>query len=406
MLKKKLTRAVCMFTAAGMLMTGMPVCAEAAQTPDITSIKADASGKKATIKFAKQKNAKKYMVQMKQDGKWKTAKTTTGTTATVGTKNGKKYTFRVVAVGKNGKRTNGKSKTVCIRAAKKTSSSTTQSYTKPKLTIKQDDTYFICTVTNRDMKLDGYVLTQTANTGKYASLTQKDRNMNLNSDNAKIRIPISYMRSTPYCRARGYVVKNGKRVYVTRSSVQYVETTKNLKNVQSPDGAKVVTSAVARMNKERKAHGLNPVKWDSNLEMGAKIRAKDLEVKFAHERPEQEDTFDNRMDPFKYMMYPTLSNEPLCASFVLNGTGVYDRQICIGENIICGISPHEDKMVDEAFDWWMDSPGHRMLILEPSVEAICFAYYTQDGNTSAILVTSDYYTQGKMSWKNGKLYVK
>ncbi|MBR6568559.1 MAG: fibronectin type III domain-containing protein [Clostridia bacterium] len=71
----------------------------------VSKLKATATSSTATLKWSKAKNAKGYQISVKSGKKWKTVATVTSTTCKIDSlKAGKKYTYRVKAYGKNGKK--------------------------------------------------------------------------------------------------------------------------------------------------------------------------------------------------------------------------------------------------------------------------------------------------------------
>lgn len=102
---------------------------------------------------------------------------------------------------------------------------------------------------------------------------------------------------------------------------------------------------VALVNEERTKAGLNPLTLDKEIEAAALVRAKEIEISFAHTRP------DGR-------------------SF---GTALKDRGITYkgaGENIAWG-----QRSPQEVMNAWMNSDGHRANILNPRFTKIGVGYY-------------------------------
>ena len=98
------------------------------------------------------------------------------------------------------------------------------------------------------------------------------------------------------------------------------------------------------VNTERMKAGLQPYKYDLRLEKAAMVRAKEIAVKFSHERP------DGR-------------NSSTAVSEA--GAGCPS-----GENIGMGTSS-----APEIMQAWMDSPGHKIAILSRSSTHIGVGYY-------------------------------
>lgn len=99
------------------------------------------------------------------------------------------------------------------------------------------------------------------------------------------------------------------------------------------------------VNAERAKAGLNPLTLDKEIEGAALVRAKEIEISFAHTRP------DGR-------------------SF---STALKDRGITFksaGENIAWG-----QRSPEAVMDAWMNSDGHRANILNPRFTKIGVGYY-------------------------------
>jgi len=108
------------------------------------------------------------------------------------------------------------------------------------------------------------------------------------------------------------------------------------------DMAKEVLGLV---NQERAANGLAPLSWNSSLAKGAKTRATEIVVKWAHTRPD--------------------------------GSNYYDAPNCedtYGENLAKGYGSAESAMKG-----WMDSPGHRANILKSEYTTVGVACYLCNG---------------------------
>ena len=71
----------------------------------VSKLKSTVTATSVTLKWSKAKNAKGYQISVKSGKKWKTVATVTSTTCKInGLKAGTKYTYRVKAYGKNGKK--------------------------------------------------------------------------------------------------------------------------------------------------------------------------------------------------------------------------------------------------------------------------------------------------------------
>lgn len=96
------------------------------------------------------------------------------------------------------------------------------------------------------------------------------------------------------------------------------------------------------INQERADRNINSLSWYDNLEEAAKLRAKELVVKMAHERPD--------------------------------GTPFYTvDDAAMGENIAKGFDDIESVMIG-----FMDSPSHRDAILSERYNNVsCAVYYVE-----------------------------
>lgn len=108
------------------------------------------------------------------------------------------------------------------------------------------------------------------------------------------------------------------------------------------DMAKEVLSLV---NEQRAANGLAPLSWSGSLAKGAKTRATEIVVKWAHTRPDGSDFYD----------------APGC-------------EASYGENLAKGYGS-----ASSAMDGWMNSSGHRANILKPDYKTIGVACYVCNG---------------------------
>ena len=97
------------------------------------------------------------------------------------------------------------------------------------------------------------------------------------------------------------------------------------------------------VNEEREKSGLQPLVWDSNLESTSDVRAKEIEQKFSHTRP--------------------------------NGQPWYtvDSSIMGGENLAFGYDNANGVM-----EGWMNSPTHKDNILYSSFSKVSISVYVDD----------------------------
>ncbi len=122
-------------------------------------------------------------------------------------------------------------------------------------------------------------------------------------------------------------------------------------NVQGRFHTDMAQAVLNSMNKARKEAGLNELRMDNgNMMTAAKIRAKEITVHWAHERP----------DGAKW-------------DTVFTEEGVkYNMR---GENLADGY-----ETADLVFDGWMNSPGHRANIMEGRFTHVSIACFEMDGH--------------------------
>lgn len=105
---------------------------------------------------------------------------------------------------------------------------------------------------------------------------------------------------------------------------------------------------ITLINNARKENGLSELSLNSSLESSAKIRAKELVTNYSHTRP-------NNTSPF---------------------TTITINYIAAGENIAAG-----QGSVEEVFEAWMNSPGHRSNILSEVFTDIGISWYYDPDST-------------------------
>jgi uncharacterized protein YkwD len=109
--------------------------------------------------------------------------------------------------------------------------------------------------------------------------------------------------------------------------------------------------ALALVNKARKDAGLNELKMDTgHLMVAADIRAKEITIDWAHERPDHD-------------KWETVYDEE---------DAEYNAR---GENLAKGHTSAE-----EVFKAWMDSPSHRANIMEARFTHVAIACFEYDGH--------------------------
>ena len=104
--------------------------------------------------------------------------------------------------------------------------------------------------------------------------------------------------------------------------------------------------AYNRVNEERNVAGLEPLKWDQNLEQVKQTRANDCSNAFSHTRP--------------------------------NGQAWYtvNSQIQGGENLAFGVESGSD-----AVEAWMNSPTHRDNVQYDEFNKVAIGIYEDDDGT-------------------------
>lgn len=113
----------------------------------------------------------------------------------------------------------------------------------------------------------------------------------------------------------------------------------------------MANEVLAKLNAARKEAGLNELTMDKgNMMTAARIRAKEITVHWAHERPDK-DRWDS----------------------VFDEEGVkYNAR---GENLADG-----HRTADEVFKAWMNSPGHKANIMEPRFTHISIVCLEHEGH--------------------------
>ena len=131
---------------------------------------------------------------------------------------------------------------------------------------------------------------------------------------------------------------NTEPVYLDNEAIALADSL-NDTNLRS-----VALEANTLVNEIRAEAGLNSLKWDSNLETVANVRANEISEKFSHTRP--------------------------------NGRQWYtvNSKIQGGENLAFGFNTAEDVV-----DAWMNSPTHRDNILYSDFNKVAISIYEEDG---------------------------
>lgn len=123
------------------------------------------------------------------------------------------------------------------------------------------------------------------------------------------------------------------------------ENTPNNDAEQDSEHASYIRQIIRLVNKERAKEGLSALTENSKINAAAQVRAREIVTSFSHTRPNG-------------------------SSFAtaLKEQGVSYRRA--GENIAWG-----QRTPEEVVTAWMNSPGHRANILNPSFKAIGIGYY-------------------------------
>lgn len=102
------------------------------------------------------------------------------------------------------------------------------------------------------------------------------------------------------------------------------------------------------INEERTSRGLNALAWSDALVPATNLRAQEIVSFFSHTRPDGSDCFTAIENRGQFRM--------------------------LGENLAAGCFTPEDAVTN-----WMNSPGHRANILEPSFTEMAIGYRYESG---------------------------
>ncbi len=343
---------------AVMALLLIPVSVQAAAKPGtvkLSSIKT-VDYNKINIKWKKTSGATNYIVYYRKAGssKWVKVKTLDSTkssyTHTASSKYpiivGQKYTYTVKAYNKKTKKYG--------------------SYNTKGLTV----TASLKMVTGIEAKIEGTTVKLTWNkvsgADKYAIYSKIKAGDKWNKiitvkDTSSFIDVNPCVDCTNYYSVRGYssstktygvMNKTGVSIYVKDSDE--VRPTITPEPTDTPDPDDEVDHATPEqkaqevfklVNTERMKAGLQPYKYDLRLEKAAMVRAKEISVKFSHERPDGRDSY----------------------------SAVYEAGVGCpsGENIGMGTTSAEYMMI-----LWMNSTGHQAAILSRSTTHIGVGYYS------------------------------
>lgn len=184
---------------------------------------------------------------------------------------------------------------------------------------------------------DRFTISEQTNAGTYAntftwtSSNSTIASVNKSSDNKAIitakKVGTAYIKITTY---------NGK-----------VDTCKVV--VRNNTAEEYIDEVIELTNAERKKVGLPALSKRADVTEAAKVRAKEISVKFSHTRP----------------------NGESCFTIIDDYNISYTR---LGENIAMGYTSPQDVV-----DGWMASEGHKKNILNSEFKGIGVGYYVEDG---------------------------
>ena len=269
------------------------------------------------LQWSKAKNAAKYKVYRKKaDGKFVLLKTTTKRTySSKKLAYGTKYTYKVAAITKDGKKTTSKGKTVYTKPAKPVITAKVQNKNQVKISWKKAGGASKYKVYRK--KAGGkFVLVKTTTA---CSFTDKKLEHN-----------------TKYTYKVTAVSKVGK---TNASKDKSIQTEIDLQSLR--------IDMLNQINAERKAAGVTPLKLYSPVSVLAQLKAKDLyETKVFDHYSKNLGYFNDQFD---------------------NAGIIYDAG---GENIAMGAST-----VSGVMNQWMNSPGHKANILDEIYTHVGVGYY-------------------------------
>lgn len=152
----------------------------------------------------------------------------------------------------------------------------------------------------------------------------------------------SSKKSVATVSAKGKVKakKAGKTVITAKVGKKKLKCKVTVKNKTSE-----AQQVVALINKERKAQGLDALSMDANMQKAAQARAKEIEKKFSHERPNGKECFT------------------IFKSYQVSYTSA-------AENIAAG-----QRSAQEVMNGWMHSAEHKKNILNKSFSRVGVALY-------------------------------
>lgn len=135
----------------------------------------------------------------------------------------------------------------------------------------------------------------------------------------------------------------------TEPTVAPTEPTSN--SPDTPSTSKTEAEILSLVNKERAKSGVAPLEFGDFFYDAVKVRAKEVDMKFSHTRPDGRSCFS-----------------------VFDDFGI-DSNRYLGENIAYGYGSAESVMKG-----WMNSPGHRENILNPNYDYIAIGVYERESS--------------------------
>lgn len=389
----------CFLTVMLVLVMAMPVFAASGKTPSAVSVtKAAAAKNSVTVTWKRASNATSYRVYYKQAGarKWtvlanvssKTTKYVHKTSKKYPLKGGKKYTYTVRAYNKYGRKwssydTKGKAVTIpavpsVVKASAKANSykQVTVTWTKS-INATNYVVYYRPSASSKWTKIKSV----SAKTPKYVHKSSskypikagktyyyivKGYNKTFKTyggyykDGAKVKVPKKTVLNptvtpsqppatvtpTPTKKPTATPQPTKKPTPKPTQKPKPTATPKptTTPDTESPEQVKKDIKEVIRLtNKVRKKYGSSTVKENAALNAGAAVRAKEIYIKFSHQRP---DGTNN------------------ATAYHAAGAGNI-----LGENITTGSSP------ERAVELWEESKGHLVTLIDKRATHIGVGYY-------------------------------
>lgn len=360
MKRKKLFSGLLFLLLTVMLLIPVSVQAAAAKKPGtvkLSSIKAT-DYNKINVKWKKVSGATNYIVYYKKagSGKWVKVKTLdnkkSSYTHTSSKKYpivvGQKYTYTVKAYNKNTKKSGSYNKTgLTTRTIPQT----------VKLISAKANNGKVDVTWNKAGGADKYVLFYKVQTSEFT--TNWTKVITLDSSVTSYTVKYPFKNTTNIYTVKSYnsasnvygkYDNNGISVFVTAGNTGGNNNDKDdvgddITPTPAPVNAEAMASEVIRLaNIERAKAGRSALIYNPSLQRGAMMRAKEISIKFSHERPNGES-------------FTTILNE--CGAGHISG-----------ENIAAG-----QKSPELAVKAWMNSQGHKLTMLDKENLYIGVGFY-------------------------------